>query len=428
MPASLCRFLLVAATLAGLTACSGGVTDPASTPAPGPLTITPSTATLYSELPTTFIISGGTPPYIITSSDQAAIPVVGTTSGSTITIVPNPVAADTTATLTVDDSGTATPVTAALTVRPRTINNVVTVTPSAAQPAACGTAVCAGGDAEVSARLVQNGVPLANRQVRFNVVSGDVRIITSPAGTAEVLSTTATTATDVTGTARVRVRVLNDAAAQTALLDITDLTSGFFQRAAVPIAPSSASPLNAQPSTISFTGPNQTSCATGISADVIVFGGRPPYQISQPGTVTIDRDSVSGSGGRFRVTANGQCVAGQSIAIVDSSGATTSVTVTNALGSAFSGSPLVVTPESVTLASCNESATVILAGGQGGRYFGTAGSDLLEVAQASSTTFNIKRRAGTNPGGATTAQAGFTDGQTSVSVTVTLTGQAAQGC
>src|SRR6185312_6798891 len=75
------------------------------------------------------------------------------------------------------------------------------------QSAACGTAVCSGGDAEVKATLSQAGVPLTGRTVRFDIVSGDVGIITSAPGLPETTGTTATATTDSTGTARIRIRV-----------------------------------------------------------------------------------------------------------------------------------------------------------------------------------------------------------------------------
>lgn len=418
----LLSFLLSPALAAVLAACSGSVSAPPTPVTPGPLAITPSTATLYAETPTTFVISGGTPPYVVISSDQTTVPVAGTTGATSFTVVPNQVAADTPVTLTVRDSGTATPATAALTVKPRTVSNVVTVTPSASQPATCGTSVCAGGDAEVRATLAQNGVALAGRTVRFDVVSGDVRIITSAAGLPEALSTTGSTTTDASGTARMRVRVLVNATAQTALLQITDVSSGSFVRTSVPIAPSSASPLNAQPSTIAFTGPNSSACANGISADVIVFGGRAPYSISRPGSFNIDRDTVTASGGRFTITANGQCTSSQPIAIVDTNGTTVTVTASNSLGEPLAGNPLTVTPNVVTLNSCNEGATVVLAGGTGGPYTPATGSDVITVSPISTNQFSIRRRSGSNATGTTTVQTGFTDGQTVTQVAVNLAG------
>lgn len=415
----------IATSLAALAlvSCGSGAVSAPSTPAtPGPLAITPGSATLYSELPTSFVISGGTPPYFVTSSNQAAVPVIGTVTGSSFTVVPNPVATETPVTLTLTDSASATAANATLTVRPRTVSNVITVTPSASQSAACGTSICAGGDAEVRVVLSQNGVPLAGRTVRFDVISGEFRIITSAPGLAEALSTTGSTLTDSSGTARMRIRVLSDASPQTALLQITDVNSGAFQRASVPIAPSSSSPLNAQPDRISFVGPNGSSCANGISADVIIFGGRPPYQVSRPGTFNIDRDTVTASGGRFTITANGQCVGTQPIAIVDNNGATVTVTASNSLGSTLAGTPVVATPSTVTLDSCVSIANVVLSGGSGS-YLHASGSGALEVRKVSENRFSIQRLSGSAPA-ASPVQVGFSDGRTVTSVTVTLSGSA----
>lgn len=415
------RLILVVALAAFISGCgSGAVTGPP--PATAPLSVTPSAATLYSEFPTAFTISGGSAPYFVTSSDQATVPVIGNVSGSTFTVVPNPVAAETPVTLTVTDSASNSPVTVGLTVRPRIVSNVVTVTPSASQSAACGTAICAGGDAEVKVTLSQNGIPLQGRTVRFEAVSGDFALITSGAGAAETLANSATAVSDSTGTARVRIRVLTNASAQTALLQITDVSSGSFQRIAVPIAPSSSSPLNAQPGQISFTGPNATSCATGISADVIVFGGRPPYSISRPGTVLVDRDVVTANGGRFTVTATGQCVDAQPIAIVDNNGSSVSVLVSNSLGAVRAGTPLTATPATVTLEECHSIATVTLAGGNAAQYIASSGSGAVMVTKISGSQFQIQRRTNTPPITPTTGtvEVGFSDGQASVPVTVQL--------
>src|SRR5690348_13418671 len=104
------RPLLTLAAMAGvlsLAACGGGNGAPSQVVGGGtatPLTITPSTATAYSGTPTTFLISGGTPPYTILTSDQTALPVVGTLQGNTLVVVPGAVGNDTTVTMTVRDS------------------------------------------------------------------------------------------------------------------------------------------------------------------------------------------------------------------------------------------------------------------------------------------------------------------------------------
>jgi hypothetical protein len=408
--------------IAGASCGSGAVSGPPAVVTPGVLSISPANATLYSELSTNFIITGGSGTYIVSSSNQAVLPISGAFTGNVLTVVPNPVAVDTNVTLTVSDTASSTPVTATLVVKPRTVSNTVTVTPSASQSAACGTAVCSGGDAEVAVRLAQDGIPLRNRQVRFDVVSGDIRIITSPPGLPEALSLSATTTTDDSGTARMRIRVLPEATSQTALLQVTDVSSGFTQRSSVTIAPSSNAPLNAQPDTITFKGTSPNTCASAIEADVIVFGGRPPYQISQPGTFQVSPTVVTTSGGRFTVRATGQCTAGSAIAVVDANGATVTVNAINSLSdvqpaptptpTAFS-----VSPTEVTLNSCNDTANVALVGGSGS-YFAASGNSAVQ-ATVSGNTGSIKRRSATGVT-ASPVSVAFSDGQLTRQVTVNL--------
>jgi hypothetical protein len=431
--AGLGRAVFAFASTATLLSCgSGAVTDNTVT-APTAITILPSSATLYSGLPTTFSWSGGNGSYIVASSDQATIPVGGSTTATTLTVIPAPVNADTQVTLTIRDTA-GSQSTAALTVKPSTISNVVTVTPSPTQAAACGTALCSGGDAEVRTTLVQNGVPLSNRDVRFDVISGDVRFIVGAAGTAELLATSTTARTDSAGTASVRIRAFTDAAAQTALLQITDVAGGFSQRASVAIYPVSASPLVAAPSTIQFVGENSAACAIGRSADVIIFGGRPPYLVSQPPGFSVFPTTVLGSGQRFTVAANGTCISAQPISVVDTNGATAVVTVSNVVG------PITVTPPTfaaaptaVTLDSCTDVANIALVGGTG-TYFAASGSGAL-TASASGNTGTIRRTGGTTtPPTSTTGtpptpplNVAFSDGRTSVTVQVSI-GAGASAC
>ncbi len=125
-----------------LASCGGGGVS--ANPSPivdsPTLTILPGTAVMYSGLPTTFVFSGGTGAYIIASSNQAILPVIGGVTGRSVTIVPSPVSADTEVTLTLRDTGTAAPVTATVTVRPGTVNNNITITPSSTQDATCSPA------------------------------------------------------------------------------------------------------------------------------------------------------------------------------------------------------------------------------------------------------------------------------------------------
>jgi hypothetical protein len=420
------RTALLAAVAALVAACSGAVSGTAPVVDPTRITILPSTAVAFSGSPTTFIISGGTGSYIVTSSNQAVIPLAGVVTGTTLTVIPNFVASDTTVTLTVRDTGTTPIATATVTVKALTLSNVVTVTPSST---ACGAAVCAGGDAEVKVTLSQNGTPLANREVRFDVVSGDFRIITGSAGGIETLALSASTFTDATGTARIRVRVLDQAASQTALLQATDVSSGATLRTSFTIAPASNTALNAQPAALHFFGVDSNSCSSGVSADVIVFGGRPPYSISNPGTFAVNPLILGHSGDRFTVTSTGQCTSGATIAVVDANGASVTVSASNAVGTAVNVPPFNVAPTTVTLDTCNRVVTVALAGGLGpGSYFAASGS--AEVFAGTSGNFGfIRRDVGTpqpqpNPGPVSVA---FSDGRSVQTVTVNLAGAAPGG-
>jgi hypothetical protein len=428
-----------------LTSCGSGAVSDSSGAGTSAITITPSTAVLYSDLPTTFILSGGNGSYVVTSSNQAIVGFSGVVSGNTLTVVPSSVAADTPVTLTVGDTGGHAAASAALTVKPRTVSNVVTITPSASQSTACGTSVCSGGDAEVTVVLSQNGLALAGRVVRFDVTSGDVRIITSSAGSSETLSTSGSTTTDSSGTARMRIRVLPDAPGQTALIQVTDTSSGFVQTASVSIAPSSNAPLTARPSAIQFTGPNSNTCSSNVSADIVIIGGRPPYQVTQPAGFSVGPLQVNSSGGRVTVTSTGQCArssnagvdGGQTISIIDSSGATASVVVHNDPAPVTGQtSPFVAEPKAVTLDSCAAVANIALAGGTG-NYFGASGNSLLEAFAAVSNSSGfpgtvgvIRRRAGSGTAapGFNTIPVTFSDGQTVQTVTVTLTGPALGPC
>src|SRR4029077_4723981 len=93
------RPLLTLAALAGvfsLAACGGGSGAPSQQGGTlTPVTIPPDTATTYSGNPFTFLVAGGKQPYTVLTSDQVALPVVGTLTGNTLIVVPGNVGADT---------------------------------------------------------------------------------------------------------------------------------------------------------------------------------------------------------------------------------------------------------------------------------------------------------------------------------------------
>ncbi len=368
-----------AAALALASCGGGGVSANPSPIVDSPtLTILPATAVVYSGLPTTFVFSGGTGAYIIASSNQAILPVIGGVTGRSVTIVPNPVAVETQVTLTLRDTGAATPVTATVTVRPGTVNNDLTITPSSTQDASCSPAVCSGGDAVAKVTISQGGIPLAARGVRFQVVAGSYAFLESPPLSrfeTPGVPTSLITTTDETGTARATLRVTALAPNQTATVRVTDLGSGAYRDASFAIVQFNGNTpaFFTLPSSITFTGPYEEVCASGsvASVDVSVYGGAPPYAISGGGgSFSVSPTTVATNGGSFEIElfpvpagARPACFEGASVGVTDSTGRTIAVTVNNKPGTGTAPAPAItLAPATLTL-GCGASASLVITGG-----------------------------------------------------------------
>ena len=415
-----------------LSSCSGGVTPVVNDPET--ITILPSTATLYSGLPTTFSVTGGTGAYIVTSSNQAAIQVSGAVQSGPITIVPNYVVADTPVTLTVRDTGATPIVTATLTVKPNPVNNDISIIPSPTQGSTCAPAVCSGGDAQVVATISQGGIPLPARGVRLDVVSGDFRFIVTPPGSTggEILSTSIEVVSDELGKVHARLRALADAPNQTALLQVTDLGTGAFQRASFPISQQTgpAPGFTVTPSNITFQGAFVGQCTNGLRASFFVLGGTPPYTVlsGSGDAFTVTPTFIGASGEGFEVTTRGICTSddGLPITVRDAAGRTATVTVANIQGTTPI-TPVTVSPTSVTLTSCTGAASTAVLGGVP-PYVLSFGHTFL-TATVSGGTLTVRRRAGSgDPGAPTTVQVGVTDRRTSATLDVNLDAAAAGPC
>lgn len=337
------RPLLTLAALAGvlsLAACGGGNGAPSQiNGGTTTLTITPSVATAYSGNPFVFVVSGGTMPYTVLSSDQAALPVVGTLNGNTLVVVPGSVGADTAATLTIRDSSGQT-ASAAVTVRPALLlpaSITITGNPNCS---GSGATLCSGQDGTASVQLTgPAGAPLAGRQVRFDVVQGNYSISSTAAGQPLVQSLTVTT--DQNGNATVRLVVPTNASTQIATIRATDVTGGSSVVGQFTIAQfiNGNSILSIIPTgTTTFTGPDTSQCSNGGSATFYIFGGTPPYTVATnfPTAIAITGAPVQRSGGGFTITTNGTCFTGLTFAITDAAGRTllTPPTASNVLGTA----------------------------------------------------------------------------------------------
>jgi hypothetical protein len=353
------RPLMTLAALAGvlsLAACGGGSGSPSSMSGSVgvPLAITPATATVYSGNPFTFLVTGGTQPYSVLSSDQAALPVVGTLTGNTLVVVPGSVGADTAVTLSIRDASGQT-ASAAVTVRPALLlpaSITITGNPNCG---ASGATLCSGQDGTASVVLTgPAGAPLAGRQVRFDVVQGDFSISSTTPGQPLVQSLTVTT--DQNGNATVRLVVPTTAATQIATIRATDVIGGSSVVGQFTIAQfvNGNSVLSIIPTGVTtFTGPDTATCSSGASATFFVFGGTPPYTIATnfPTAITISGSPVLRSGGGFTITTNGTCFTGLTFAITDAAGRTllTPPTASNVFGTAAPApSAIVITPPSQT--------------------------------------------------------------------------------
>ncbi|HEY6720758.1 MAG TPA: hypothetical protein VI363_03885, partial [Burkholderiales bacterium] len=376
----LVRLALALASIVSVTSCGSGAVGPSTivndptqiTIQPGQCTGSGATVTcsnpaiLFSGLPTTFVITGGTGSYILSSNNQAVLPVSGNIVGNSVTLIASPVLVDTVVILTARDTGTTPIATAQATVKPGTVANNITITPTSTQGAACAPAICSGGDALVTATISQGGIPLPARGVRFDVVTGDFRFVTTdPATGVETLSASVTVISDQAGNVSARIRVNAGAANQTALLQVTDIGTGAFQRTSFVISQSTGTSPGffTTPDTVTFQGTRQNQCAgSGISATVFVFGGVPPYTVSNTSSAFfVTPNFISSSGGSYTITPNGTCVTTFPIIVTDSSGHTATTTVSNVAGTQAPPA-LSVAPTSVTLSSCSGAASVTVAG------------------------------------------------------------------
>src|SRR5215471_9663924 len=212
LPAAWLRTLLGLCAIAGvlaLSACGGGSGAPnnpyAPTPAaPGPLTVLPSAAVVYSGVPTTLTVTGGVAPYSAFSSNSAVLPVTQAVAGASILLLGTNVAADTGVSITVQDA-LGTIAASSVTVRPAPLlPNLITITPNG--DCAVGTSLCSGGTG-IATVVVTNpgGGGIPGRQVRFDVVSGAYQLQT--ANPAVPLAATLNVVTDANGQASAGIAV-----------------------------------------------------------------------------------------------------------------------------------------------------------------------------------------------------------------------------
>jgi hypothetical protein len=307
--------------------------------------VLPRTATVYYNMPATLTVFGGAPPYQAFSTNSDVLPVARNVVTDQILLAPANVAADTQVTVTVTDSSGAN-ATAAITVKPAPLLNTLTITPAPASPGVgCGTAVCAGQTATVSA-LVRSlaGAGIQGRTVRFDKVEGNYQFITSNPGLPETLANSITVTTGQDGLTVVRLRADANAPSQVAPIRATELTTGDILNSSFVIAQfaDGVGALSAIPATWMMRGPNASSCAANLPVSYYIYGGTPPYRIQStlPNFVNILPTLAQTNGGGFTATVTGtDCTSsvGAPITITDATGRTIIVTLINTVGTGNSG-------------------------------------------------------------------------------------------
>ena len=353
--------LLALAALGSLGGCGGGSgapNNPFAPPptTPGPLSILPPSATVYSNTPAILTITGGVPPYFVVSSNTAILPVGASVTSGTIVLLPANVLADTAVLITAQDSaGTRT--TATVTVKPAPIFNTLTIRPASA---ACGAnAICSGQTATAKVIVTGlGGVGIPNRQVRFDVVSGAFAIQSNDP--ANPLVSTLTVVSDQFGVAQVIIQANANAPTQPALLRATELTTGNQQTAQFTIVQTinGAAVLSVVPDTATITGSDTVTCSSGFRIDYFIYGGTPPYTVVStfPTAVTLVNSVVLAPGLSFTAITNGTCVDPLVFSIRDAVGLQTTATLHNVLGTAAPPTApppgLDASPGTQTVASC----------------------------------------------------------------------------
>jgi len=381
--------LVALAGIFSLAGCGGGNGAPNNpyVAGAGPLAVLPATSIAYSGVPATINISGGTPPFNVASSDQVVLPIPFEVSGNAITFIPNNVASDTPVTLTVRDVGGTTAV-ATVTVKPALLVNSLTLKPdnfSADCPSSGvlstnptdtsgSTWICSGQTGSIAIHLQNTaGGGLSGKQVKFDIVQGDFQIFTNGPGQPETFALTYTVPTDQNGNAVARIRANPTAHQQIVIVQATDVASGTFVRGVFVIQQHgdiTTTQLLIVPNTVTITGPSTIECSSGVTATFFIFGGQPPYTITNtlPTYLQVSPTVVNASGSGFNVTTLGGCVTPATLSVTDAAGHTTTFTINNTLGTippatTVTNNPIIVAPLPVPTLACGNNYGLTAFGG-----------------------------------------------------------------
>lgn len=330
--------------LALIAGCGGGgAKDPfATTPVPA-LIVSPGTLNVYSGTPAVVTINSGVGPFQVFSSDSVVLPVTQVVAGASITLTANQVDAERAVTLTVRDAyNQATSVT--VTVKPSPLLGALTITPRTGSP--CGASatsttpasICSGETATASILLRgTNTLPLANRQVRFDVLQGPFNFVLDQAAT--ILAKTATVVTDQNGQAIITVKSDNVIPSQAVLIRATDVVSGNRVDATFTVIElrDGTAVLSVVPGKYTVKGVYKNECP-GTTGDYVIYGGTPPYTVitGLPSFMTL---SVPGTSGQtVIVTRSGGIFSASNIGSLNCSSYSAPITITDTAGRTITAS------------------------------------------------------------------------------------------
>ena len=335
--------VLLASTLAG---CGGSSSTPAA--AVSTLAAGPATFSAFGNTVNTVTVTGGTGPYTVRSSDSATISVPATLTGASLTITPKNVLSNTVVTLTVTDKVGATSA-VTVTVVPATITTPLIAVTSAANSTCAAennTAVtvatlCAGEIGSASVMLKDaNGAVLANREVRFEVLTFGGTVGAKP--DSAVFARLATVTTDASGKATVAIKADVETSSEAAFLRATDVVSthridSWFN---VLKQTDGASPLFVVPATGGFTGFYASECPQ-VRREYGITGGKAPYAVTLPAANTLvlnDGAANAAPGAGITLARAGARFNVLSPAATTCTSASTTLTVTDALGATTTAS------------------------------------------------------------------------------------------